>query len=100
MKRTTEQNRKLWPLLEEVAAQTTLNGVQYDAEDWKIIFLSALNKSRKLEMKVIRGIYGEPINLGRSSSKLDKELFSELIELIIWYGTEHGVVFHDTEGRL
>ena len=95
MKRTTDQNRKLWPLLEEVAAQTTLDGVHYDAEDWKIIFLSALNKSRKLEMKVIRGIYGEPINLGRSSSKLDKELFSELIELILWYGAEHGVVFHD-----
>jgi hypothetical protein len=95
MTRTTDQNKKMWPLLEEVAAQTTLNGVQYDAEDWKIIFMSALNKSQKLERKVIFGIYGEPINLGRSTSKLDKELFSELIELILWYGAEHGVVFHD-----
>lgn len=95
MKRTAEQNRKMWPLLEEVAAQTTLDGVQYDAEDWKIIFMSALNKSQKLEMKVIRGIYGEPINLGRSTSKLDKGLFSELIELIQAYGAEHGVVFHE-----
>lgn len=97
MKRTTDQNKKMWPLLEEVAAQTTLNGVQYDAEDWKIIFLSALNKSQKLQMKVIFGIYGEPINLGRSSSKLDKELFSELIELILCYGAEHGVVFKEPE---
>jgi len=95
MKRTTDQNKKMWPLLEEVAAQTTLNGVQYDAEDWKIIFLSGLNKSRKLEMKVVKGIYGEPVNLGRSSSKLDKELFSDLIELIMWYGAEHGVVFKE-----
>jgi hypothetical protein len=95
MKRTTDQNRKMWPLLEEVAAQTTLNGVHYDAEDWKIIFLSALNKSRKLQMKVILGIYGEPVNLGRSSSKLDKELFSDLIELIQAFGAENGVTFHD-----
>jgi hypothetical protein len=95
MKRTTDQNRKMWPLLEEVAEQATLNGVQYDAEDWKIIFLSGLNKSRKLEMKVVKGIYGEPVNLGRSSSKLDKELFSELIELIQWYGATHGVVFKE-----
>jgi hypothetical protein len=95
MKRTTDQNRKMWPLLEEVAAQTTLNGVHYDAEDWKIIFLSALNKSRKMQMKVILGIYGEPVNLGRSSSKLDKELFSDLIELIQAFGAENGVTFHD-----
>jgi hypothetical protein len=95
MKRTTDQNRKMWPLLEEVAAQATLNGVQYDAEDWKIIFLSGLNKSKKLQMKVILGIYGEPVNLGRSSSKLDKELFSELIELILAFGAENGVIFKE-----
>jgi hypothetical protein len=94
-RRTVSQNSKLWPLLEEVAAQATLNGVKYDSEDWKIIFLSALNKSRKLQMKVILGIYGEPVNLGRSSSKLDKELFSELIELILAFGAENGVTFHD-----
>jgi hypothetical protein len=82
-------------LLEEVSAQATLGGARYDPEDWKIIFLSALNKSRKLQMKVILGIYGEPVNLGRSSSKLDKELFSELIELILAFGAENGVVFHE-----
>lgn len=95
MRRTVSQNSKLWPLLEEVAEQATLGGVKYDPEDWKLIFLSALNKSRKLQMKVILGIYGEPVNLGRSSSKLDKELFSELIELILTFGAENGVVFKD-----
>jgi hypothetical protein len=95
MKRSTKQNRKLWPLLQEVAAQVTLNGERYDAEEWKIIFLSGLNKTLKLERRDIKGIYGEPVNLGRSSSKLDKDLFSELIELILWYGAKHGVVFRD-----
>ncbi len=94
-KRTVEQNKKMWPLLEDVAAQATLGGKQYDAEDWKIIFLSGLNKSEKLQMRMVYGIYGEPVNLGRSSSKLDKELFSKLIELILWFGAENGVVFHD-----
>jgi len=97
MKRTTEQNRKLWPMLEEVAAQATLDGKQYDAEDWKIIFLSGLNKSEKLQMKTVFGIYGEPVNLGRSSSKLDKELFSKLITLIEAFGAENGVIFKDAQ---
>ena len=94
-KRTTEQNKKMWPLLEEVAAQATLDGVQYDAEDWKLIFMSALSRTLKLEMKIIRGILGEPINLGRSTSKLEKERFSELLELILCFGAENGVVFKD-----
>jgi broad specificity phosphatase PhoE len=95
MKRTTDQNRKMWPLLEEVAQQATLNGEQYDAEEWKLIFLSALSRTKKLESRIIRGILGEPINLGRSSSKLEKELFSELIELILWFGAENGVKFKE-----
>ena len=95
MKRTTDQNRKMWPLLEEVAAQATLNGEHYSAEDWKLIFLSALSRTKNLEARIIRGILGEPITLGRSSSKRYKELFSEFIELILAFGAENGVVFKD-----
>lgn len=95
MKRTADQNRKMWPLLEEVAAQATLNGEQYDAEEWKLIFLSGLSRTKKLESRIIRGILGEPINLGRSSSKLEKELFSELLEFILWFGAENGVKFKE-----
>ena len=95
MKRTSDQNRKLWPLLHEVAEQATLNGEQYDAEEWKLVFLSALSRTKKLEARIIRGIMGEPINLGRSSSKLEKELFSELIDLIYCYGAENGVKFKE-----
>lgn len=95
MKRTPDQNRKLWPLLNEVAEQATLNGEHYDAEEWKLVFLSALSRTKRLECRIIRGILGEPINLGRSSSKLEKELFSELIELILWFGAENGVKFKE-----
>jgi len=95
MKRTNPQNSKLWPLLTEVAAQATLNGEIFDENEWKLIFLSALSRTKKLEARIIRGILGEPINLGRSSSKLEKELFSELIDLIHCFGAENGVVFKD-----
>ena len=94
-KRTTDQNRKMWPLLNEVASQATLNRERFSAEEWKLIFLSALSRVMRLEMKIIRGIYGEPINLGRSTSKLEKEHFSDLIELILCFGAENGVVFKD-----
>lgn len=95
MKRTVSQNSKLWPLLEEISEQATLDGEQYDPGEWKLIFLSALSRTKKLEARIIRGILGEPINLGRSSSKLEKELFSELIELILWFGAENGVKFKE-----
>ena len=95
MKRTLDQNKKLWPLLHEISEQATLNGEHYDPEDWKLVFLSALSRTKKLESRIIRGILGEPINLGRSSSKLEKELFSELIELIMHFGAENGVKFKE-----
>ena len=94
-KRTTSQNSKLWPLLEEISEQAMLDGQKYDPSEWKLIFLSALSRTKKLEANIIRGILGEPINLGRSSSKLEKELFSELIELIYHFGAENGVKFKE-----
>lgn len=94
-KRTIEQNKKLWVVLSEVAAQATLNGEHYDNTEWKLLFLSALNREMRQELRIVRGIYGEPVNLGRSTKNLSVELFSALIEIIHALGTELGVVFKD-----
>lgn len=94
-KRTDEQNRKMWPMLTEVARQVEWpegSGMKLTAEDWKLVFLDALG----YEMRMVPGISKRGyVNLGRSSSKLTKAEFSDLIEIIYAFGSEHGVRFRE-----
>ena len=98
-KRTVEQNAKLWVLLTKISKQATLDDVEYDPADWKLICLSGLSREMRHELRIIRGIYGEPVNLGRSTSKLDKKVFSDLIEFILFFGAERGVNFGYAPGE-
>lgn len=94
--RTDDQNRKLWPMLEDVSRQVTHHGVSLSKEDWKLIFMDGLNR----EMRIVPNLDGDGfVNLGRSSSRLSKAEFSDLIELIYAYGAKHGVVWTDPSDR-
>lgn len=91
-KRTHEQNAKMWAMLTEVAQQLPWHGLKLSPDDWKLIFLDAL----KQEMRLVPNIGGTGfINLGRSSSDLSKDEMSNLIELMLAFGAEHGVAFAD-----
>lgn len=90
-RRSLDQNAKLWPMLQDVAKQCQLviNGVQTKAtkEEWKTMFTAMLSG----EQRVACGLNGGVVFLGRSTSRMNKAQFSELIELIYAYGAEHGV---------
>lgn len=91
-KRTTEQNRKLWPMLTDVSTQLTWHGNKMPPADWKLVFMSGLNS----ELRVIPNYAGDGfIPLGYSSSKLTKGEFSALIEIIYEFGARHGVKWSD-----
>lgn len=91
-KRTLDQNSKLWASLTDVATQLAWHGVKLTPDDWKLVFLDGL----KREMRLVPNIDGNGfVNLGRSSSDLSKGEMIELIELILAFGAQHGVVFHD-----
>lgn len=93
--RSTEQNSALWASLTDVSVQVEWHGVRLSPEDWKLVFMDALNQ----EMRLVPNVSGTGfINLGRSSSKLTKQEFSDLLELIRAFGSEKGVVWSD-EGR-
>ena len=88
--RTAEQNRLLWPLLDDVAKQVVWHGVKLSREDWKLIFLDGLQQ----EIRMVPNIEGTGfVNLGRSSSKLTKDEFSMLLDLIYAFGAREGVTF-------
>lgn len=91
-KRTLEQNDALWAYLTDVAAQREHQGRKYDAETWKSIFMNALGT----EMKFVPTLAGDSVfPLGMRSSKLSKREMSDLIEFIVSWGVQHGVIFHD-----
>lgn len=94
--RTDEQNNKLWPMLQDVARQVQWFGQTLEKEDWKLIFLAALNR----EVRIVPNLENNGfVNLSTSSSKLSKGEFSDLIELIYKFGAERGIVWTDPAER-
>jgi hypothetical protein len=95
-KRTQAQNDRMWAALTDVASQVQWHGLKLSTEDWKLLFMDALNQ----EMRLVPNINGNGfVNLGRSSSNLSKAEFSQLIDLIHAFGAQHNVVFSDPESR-
>lgn len=93
-KRTNDQNSKLWAMLTEVSEQVLWHGQRLSPEDFKILFMAALNQ----EMRVVPNISGNGfVPLGRSSSKLSKEEFGQLIELIQAFAAERGVTLYEPD---
>lgn len=91
-KRSIPQNDRMWVMLTEVATQLVWHGQKLKPDDWKLMFLDAL----KRELRTVPNLDNNGmVNLGRSSSDLSKAEMSDLIELIIAFGTQHGVIFHD-----
>lgn len=87
--RSDLQNRLMWPLLEDVAAQVVWHKRKLPAGEWKNGFMMALAQA-----EFIPGINPGTIwPLGLSTSALNKAKFSELIDLIYAFGAENGVRF-------
>lgn len=98
-RRNKEQNAKLWSMLHDVAKQCQLvvDGEYRWAseEDWKDVFTAALTG----EQRMAQGINGGVVMLGRSTSKMRKQEFSDLIELIYEYGARQGVEWSEQSRR-
>ncbi len=91
-KRSLPQNARMWAMLTDIADQLAWHGVKLTTDDWKLVFLDALNR----EVRAVPNMAGNGfVNLGRSSSALSKQEMSDLMELMAAFGAEHSVTFHD-----
>ncbi len=91
-KRSLPQNDRMWAMLTDIAMQLPWHGHKLRPDDWKILFLDALNR----EVYAVPDLYGiGRVNLGRSSSDLSKDEMAQLMELMAAFGTEHNVKFRD-----
>lgn len=90
VKRTESQNARLWAMLTDVASQMRWHGQKLSTEDWKLMFLDALDR----ETRTVPNIDGTGVvSLGRSSSDLSRAEMSDLMELITAFGSQHGITF-------
>jgi hypothetical protein len=93
-KRSIPQNDRMWAQLTDIATQLPWHGLKLKPEDWKLIFLDALNR----EVRIVPNIDGTGfVNLGRSSSDLSKAEMGDLMEIISEFGARHGVRFTEPE---
>ncbi len=94
-KRTLDQNKKMHAMLADISHQLEHpHGGEIGPEAWKALFLEQLG----FETKWLRSIDGQRmVPLRWSSKALEKEKFSDLIELMTAYGSEHGVQWSDPE---
>lgn len=88
-KRTLDQNAKLWPVLDEIVkARPQHFGYDMDRETYKALFLQALGA----EIRFVPSLDGRGmVPIGNSSSKLTKEQFSNLIDLIQAWAAQNDV---------
>lgn len=88
--RSLEQNALMWPLLECLAKQIVWYGVKLSKEDWKDLLTASLRKQRSAP-----GLDGGFVVFGERTKTYSKAQFSELIELIYAFGSEHNVKFNE-----
>lgn len=87
-KRSLPQNDRLHAALAEIASQATYHGIKLSVDDWKILFLDALNR----EVRMVPNLDGNGfVSLGRSTSVLSKEDFSGLIDIVQEWAARNGV---------
>ena len=91
-RRTLPQNDMMWSLLTDVASQKEHGGRRYTPDQWKVIMMHACGR----EVQFIPSLDGTTfIPWGQSSSDLSKGEMNDLIEFILSWGAQNGVVFGD-----
>lgn len=85
--RTNDQNSLMWALLSDVS-RAKPEGRELTPDVWKSLFLHSLDHAQRFEMALDgKGM----VPVGFRSSRLTKEQFSDLIEVIREYGARHEI---------
>jgi hypothetical protein len=84
--RTVEQNSKQWAMYTDLSKQLTWHGSKLDPGDWKDLLCHEWKPQQ-----IIPAISGGFCVLNARTSKAKKKEFSDLVEIIYAFGSEHGV---------
>jgi hypothetical protein len=99
IKRTSDQNKKMWPMLTDIAKQKpwphTVGG-KFEISlmspmSWKAVLTAAFEG----ELEMAQGINGGMVMVGASTSNYGLRKFCELIEFLYSQGAEWGIVWSE-----
>ena len=96
-RRTLPQNDRLWAMLTDIVKQKkTINGQRFTTDQWKSIFMQALG--HEMRGDVLPTLDGRDFfTVDTSSSRLDVQQMSDLIEFIFAWGAENNVKWSDPQ---
>ncbi len=94
-KRSSDQNRRMWPLLHDLSRQVEWYGQKYSPDDWKDLITALVAKSKNEQQRTAPGIGGGVVMFGSRTSKMRVSEMVEVIEAIYWFGIEQNVKFSD-----
>jgi len=104
-KRSTDQNAAMWAMLGDIAEQLLWHAEggkrKLDTEEWKLVFLDALRREHRDQMKLVPNIdhTGFVDISGKSSSDLSHEEMRDLLTIISAFGDSQGVVWSRPEPK-
>ena len=84
--RSDAQNRKLWALLNDIAAAKP-GGRRHTPDTWKALMMQALGHEQLFEI----GLDGRPFPMGFRSSRLTVPQMADLITFVVQWGDANGV---------
>lgn len=85
--RSSDQNAKLWAMINDIRQQKEKHGKDMSADVWKAVFMRACEH----EVAFATGLDGEPFPIGFRSSQLSVSQMADLITFIIQWGDEVGI---------
>lgn len=86
-KRSLEQNKRMWAILQEIAEQIDVKGQKFTAEVWHQYF-----KGRFIGFEEIRLPNGRTLEEPISTTILDKGAFADYMTQIEAWAAEHGLL--------
>ena len=87
-KRSIDQNSAFWSAMGDISRQKEYHGLKLSPEDWRTLFMDALDR----ESRMVPNLDGNGfVSLGRSSSALGKEDFSDLLSIVYAWCAKEGI---------
>lgn len=91
-KRSIDQNRRMWAMLNDVSQNATHQGQQYSAENWKVLFMIAMGQ----ELRLAPALDGKGlVPLSTRSSEMTIAEMADLMTFIEAWCAENGVILTD-----
>lgn len=98
--RSLDQNAKFHAICSDIAkAGMEWAGKRRDADEWKVLLVSAHTKATAGEVEIIPGLEGEFVNVRESTARMSVSRASSLIEYALAFCASHNIELTETRRR-